>query len=821
MAKRGESQTETDKTSEPSALLPEKITSEWTLDVKFLRARTAAISVVMACMFVGVTMPFAGSGVEVGSFWSNDLDATGQKDLLDRYNERLGSLTALMMKPLDITLSMVVAIIFLILTSKMSANIESRSRILMMIVIGVVGYLMNTGFNSINLQVVPGKIRPRIKASDLIIESVYDDSQQLDAEGYLTTTWDKRFRENVPGNSIRNTIYRSLFVPLEDVPSHCTETDDWYYSNSFKNVLPSYGFPSRTWQQYALSKALQPTATLSMPMKAAFGEQVYNDIDLPMNKLIATNLVVYLLVVSNTFLGWWSKEEEAWGGYSHAASTGKVGLADYFNITNRASGNSTFASNALRVIVEYYDKAKNASTSDELAKLEFTRINLTDTIVFDALTIEIPTQKYGVQSDNSSSANTFYRNLYSYTCNTKACLMADYEEYKADGNTTTIHPRVQALAICLNDKGEEDLVADYNYTKLDEILQSCTQRSNTSMMIISLGKRIAGDSFVTSPEDARFSTIVENARMVYSLTVGRLSWSPDNFSSTYHADCEINEGCTGIRFPLEGSPLNDHLLVTENGIPMNSLSPINLNWNWFPVSDSQWKMLASMVDEPRAALEVASKPSLIVLPRNFNYTDGESTMYTINSNFCLAYIDKHLNQIEKTHLYIEHTLQPAYTAGLYFIFQNAVRLKQLAPNNSYYPSSALLEFSGNIQQMFVQASVPTMSMLIAFVGCFVMVVCGITVAALGKLEGHHYAVTAVQALTNSEKFPPLMLHLRLRGVTNNELVEVPFDSLCVKHVVLVSAKDTTQEFMIYQNDIVTGCNTFDVKEGVISTQTRL
>ncbi|EGZ05689.1 hypothetical protein PHYSODRAFT_307464 [Phytophthora sojae] len=785
-------ETETDRTSELSELpLEGKSPSEYTLDVTILRFRAVAIPVAMAAFFVGVTLPFAGKGMQVGSFRSIDVDEGERKELLDKYNERLGSLTALMMKPLDVTLSMVVAVIFLMLASRMSAYLESRRRYLLIGVIGVVGYLMNTGFNSMNLQVVPGAVSPRIMPSDLVVESVHDDTQQLDAEGNLTTTWDPKFRESTPGNSVLNTILRGLFIPREEVPTHCKETDDWYYATAFKNVLPSYGFPSRTWQQNALSKALEPTASLSMPMNAAESDLEQYD-DLPMSKAIATNLVVYSLVVSNTFLGWWTKEDEAWGSFSHANATGKVVLADYFNLTTRSTGNANFASTARQVIIDYYDKAELSRTSDELAKVEFTRVNLTETIVFDALTIEIPTRTYGTQRDNSSSTNPFYWPLYSYACNTKACLLADNEEYKADGNTTAIHPRVQALAICLNDQGEETLVVDNDYSGLEQILQSCTRRSTTSMMVVSLGKRIEGDSLVSS------SNTVENARMVYSLTVGRLAWRPENFSETYNAECKTGDGCRGIRFPLgnNGTLLNDHLLVSESGIPMSLLSPINLNWNWFPISDSQWKMLATTVDEPRAALEVESKPSLIVLPRNFNTTDGSSTAYKIDSDYCLVYIDRHLNQIEKNHLYIEHSLQPAYTAGLYFIFQNAVVLKQI--NGSDGPS---LEFSGNILDMHIWASIPKTSMIFAFIGCFIMVLGGVAIAVLSKrgedsLAKQDSATVAAEALDNTEKYPPSLLRLQLRNRSTGKTADAAFDSLCVDSVVLAKKEDKTQQFAI-------------------------
>ncbi|KAE9067572.1 hypothetical protein PF010_g27411 [Phytophthora fragariae] len=279
MASRGESQTETDRTSESSELSVEKSPSQFTLNVNILRFRAVAIPVAMAGFFVGVTLPFAEDGIQVGFFRSIDLDETARKDL-----------------------HMVVAVIFLIYAAKMGVYFESRRRYLMMGAIGVVGYLMNTGFNSLNLQVVPGRVHPRIASADLAVENVQDHAQDVDANGFLTTTWDTKFREDTPGNSVLNIIFRNLFISMEDVPTWCDSIDD--YLVPFKEVFASYGFPSRSWQQRVLSKALEPTGVLSMPMNAAASD-LPPDEELPMSVGNATNLAAYAMVVSNGFLGWW------------------------------------------------------------------------------------------------------------------------------------------------------------------------------------------------------------------------------------------------------------------------------------------------------------------------------------------------------------------------------------------------------------------------------------------------------------------------------------------------------------------------------------
>ncbi|KAG1697555.1 hypothetical protein DVH05_015998 [Phytophthora capsici] len=784
---------ESDGTSvilESAELTVDENTSEYTLYIGVHRLRAVVGILVMVIVVIGAMLPFAGDGVRFETFQDRDLDAEKQKNILDKYNSISGGLTVLLSKPIDVFLSMVVSVTVLCIATKCSVHHENQRRYLAMGVIGVVGYLMNTGFSALNVQVVSGGVHPRIIPSDLAVESgLVDSTQQLDGQGLLSTTWSKNFRENIPGNSVHNTILRTLFAETEDVPTWCNRSDD--YPNPFKTVMATYGFPSRSWQQYALSKALEPTATLKMPMNLDSGPPL--DPNLPMNESIAINLAVYAMLVSNSFFGWWGGEDQTWDRSNHI-TVQSLAMADYFNLTKRSSSNATVASDIYGRIVEYFSKADNKSVTDELANIEFSHVDITETISFDALTIEIPTLKYGEQTDNSSSLNPFYRSLVSFLCNAVACLLPDTEVYTAfRTETTTIYPRVQALAICINDEGGEELVAVFEYHEANQLYQSCDQRSNTSMIIISVGKRIEGDSLEAGSRDHDAAQAV-NARMVYSLTVGRLVWTLENLNDTYGAECASETGCRGIRFELESG---DDVLVGEHAIPMRSLSPINLNTNWFSVEGSQWKILAGTVEEtPGAGMITETRPALIVFPRNFKRADNSIAQHMKESGhgYCEIFIDKHINHIEKNHLYIEHTLQPAYTAGLYFIFQNAVVTKHMPSNTSVFSTKSTRAFRGNIQEMNIQASIPTSNLLLSIGGCIAVLVGGAIIAILGKrgektLLEQGTAATAAEAISNPDKFPPFLLRMRLRDRTD-EQTETLMDSLQVKHVVLENDSKT-------------------------------
>lgn len=141
---------------------------------------------------------------------------------------------------------------------------------------------------------------------------------------------------------------------------------------------------------------------------------------------------------------------------------------------------------------------------------------------------------------------------------------------------------------------------------------------------------------------------------------------------------------------------------------------------------------------------------------------------------CEKTIDNYLNNIEKNHLYIEQTLQPAYAAGFFFIFQNALTFKQV--NVTDKSSKKSLGFSGNVQEMLVQASIPPLSFGIVALGCLVMIGGAVIIALHGKrceeaLLKYSTAATVVEAIENPAKFS-FMLQLQLRDTTVGSVPEM-------------------------------------------------
>lgn len=160
----------------------------------------------------------------------------------------------------------------------------------------------------------------------------------------------------------------------------------------------------------------------------------------------------------------------------------------------------------------------NASVAD--TSVEFARVNISDKITFDAMTIELPivkVQRTSFNADSVSPGPNYTMAVEEY-CSRDGCVTPSVIFENIYGWDTMVQPQVLAAGICVNDDGSEDLVFR-NYTP-----NSCPRNSNSSMLILSIGMRIDGDLWdKRDGSKAKPEMQFTNQRIVYSVTVERLS----------------------------------------------------------------------------------------------------------------------------------------------------------------------------------------------------------------------------------------------------------------------------------------------------------
>lgn len=99
--------------------------------------------------------------------------------------------------------------------------------------------------------------------------------------------------------------------------------------------------------------------------------------------------------------------------------------------------------------------------------------------------------------------------------------------------------------------------------------------------------------------------------------------------------------------------------------------------------------------------------------------------------------------------------------------------------------------------MYVQASIPTTSLLLAVAGCTLVLLGGIIIVLVGK-HGRERWINTGRGGSDREprKIPPLMLSLQLRDATGGGIVANSLGTLRVENVVLTNVADATQHYVV-------------------------
>ncbi|TYZ67148.1 hypothetical protein PybrP1_013092, partial [[Pythium] brassicae (nom. inval.)] len=257
---------------------------------------------------------------------------------------------------------------------------------------------------------------------------------------------------------------------------------------------------------------------------------------------------------------------------------------------------------------------------------------------------------------------------------------------------------------------------------------------------------------------------LKNPRIVYSVTIGRLSWETEDLARAFGAACRAND-CTGLRHRLRPDA-SEYLVVGTSSLPLATLSRFKIG----DVKTTKWRSLVSLRDTGADTSE-----TVVLLPRRFSaVTAGGSALRSRNRTECVSGLDDFVLAVEKNHLYMEQSLQTSYTAAFYFLFQNAVHHKRMNATATAASSSTTkpppLAFAGNVQMLNVQVSVPTTNAVVSLVGCILLLLLSVGIVARTKrseeaLQQRANASVVAEAVMSSSKFPPSLLNLAMEKPT--------------------------------------------------------
>ncbi|GAB9465058.1 hypothetical protein Gpo141_00002478 [Globisporangium polare] len=766
----------------------------------FHRVRIICGAVIVSAFIATVMLILQGEGVCIENFVDGEKTDEQIKSLLDYQNSITGTISSFIAKPVDFFTGMVVAAGFLCFATGNMLDRDGGLQwfYLPMLTGGALAFLFSNGLNSLNVQVITGALTEVISTADLAYVSNLQDVQQLSVNGSLVTTWNRSYAENASGNSVFNTILRTHLLTRDSVASQCTGTGDVDELALFKALpLVMFDFQPRTWQLETLTTALKPLSSLKIPMSTA---STGAGAALPSPVNVSSNLVIIaLMTLKDLNLNDLSQSSEyplAKYAQTSTNSSTLTRVADVYNLSTASSSagledDDDAAEQFLKTSHALFKKAfaltVNASVND--ASVEYNRFNISANITFDSLTIELPVtklqtnKKHEVVGKSSDGYNSVDIGDY---CSRDGCVIPS-PVFESDGDRMSIQPRVQVARMCLNDDDSEDLTV---FNAADgKVSSQCNRTSNSSLLVVSIGKRVEGDEWDAS---AAGKEQFSNLRTVYSLTVGRLSWTTEDLADAFAVECAPDADCEGLRFQVTpDSNTSDHLLCGASSLAILQLTG---HFDFSNPSRVKWKYLVLAGDRAE------SDGFDLLLPRRFaSASTSGSALRTIASDHCSSFADDYVTMVEKNHLYMEQSLQTGYTTAFYYLFQNGVL--QQTVNSS---DSSTMNFAGNVQAMNVQVSIPLANAIVSLVGCFLLIAGSVGLVIRAKqsermLEERADADVVMEAMVDNNKYPPLLLDMGLRQDASSSVepsTHIPVQDLRVGRAVLHHRKTSKHVFHV-------------------------
>lgn len=629
----------------------------------------------------------------------NVTDSRGQDtgeldDFIDDYNSYTAYVTALCVRPLLLFVSMVlpVALVCLATRTMMGQPRTWKTNAALLIVSTVLLWLLSNGFYAANVQLTAVRIEAQIGDRDLV-------TSQL---GSLTK-----------GSSLStDTILRtSMLAPIKQT-STCTLTSPRRLPASVE-----FGFPSNTWLRDLLPSA--PATDDDSLVYFELGASADPQLELPMELNSARNLLTFGLQLTDRFLNNQTNEVT-----SVNSSQYELQLPSDFDQAQRTDTSMTSAlvSALNQTMRTLFNSSQFQDFAVDEVLINLTRLQLSDDISFDAVTFDIPFVTSFLRRSITIQNDTTFSEIYGSALDDGVFQLNPKEE--CAGDVCVISPQglamsasaadygsqVRAISICVDeDTDEEDRAATMASNS-----SACTKRSDSSMLVFSFAKHIAGDAISAQLNQSAGGVVtLINARRYFTVTIGRLSWSLSDIAERFDATCYATSGCSGLTFPLVG---DKHLVLGAAYLTLDTLSTFT------PKARSWTALVDSNVQEIDSSGTLKGD---FVFPRNF---EDSSEWQRIQGDYCELERGYLLRSVEENRLYSEQPLQPAYMSALFWLFQNAsVKSEQLTKQHK-----PTLDFAANQFVRDARLSIPKQSALFTYAGCLLLVLLALAVVAVGK-----------------------------------------------------------------------------------------
>lgn len=733
-----------------------------------IQVRKARI-LLFAAIFVTLLLTLIGMfayGVPLVTIQGNLSDEERRK-LVDRYNFYSGTTSSFVAKPFELCASVLLPVLYFVFATKLCLYNDSlKWKAVVMVFQALFVTMLTSALSSLNVQQQQPQIDPIVIDSDLFAtNSLSPPTRAQSADPFaLRSTRD----------TILSTAMQATYVKTGK--NQCETPGMWL------QTAMTHSISSNPWLTDMLPNGREPTSSVQVTVGVVLSEKKSNTANrppLPLQMMTATNLLLHAMVNSETILPWLSTVGTVNSTYDQFLASARK-----LNATNDEEGFLYAASLMLNRSLTTQAEAFNFSAAE--TTLNFSRFELSSDIVFESVTIDIPSQEkleerklkvkdlgFGLTQvlepeKRNASQNAVYDVSTAQECGIDACLIEDpfFKDALAQG-TRRVTPQIQAFAPCGFNDGTEDITVEYLHGA------DCMKRLDTSILIYSVAKRVVAEEMVLDGLEVyryprnRMGHFI-NIRRYQTITMGRLTWKTQDLASRFNADCRADNGnCRGLSYQLEGST-SRHLVVGEKHLPLDALGP-------FMGPRSQWTPLVMLTSTAKSDL---------IFKRNVR-TNTNWRMEGNISAMCSDAVETFARKIDGNHWYMDYGVQEAYTAALFFLFQNAA----LREERQRVDKVQTLNFAGSKIEFTLEAKIPLQSAIVSICGSLLLLLGVLVIMVIGKrkeramrdgLDAHRVA----KVLLVEQSFPKVFLQCTLDDPLQRDGLKRPLESFHIQSLSL-------------------------------------
>lgn len=648
------------------------------LGVRTMIATTILI-VALACITY-----FLIDGLKLTTIEGTNLSDTEKKNLLDRYNSYSGGVASIVAIPFQKLVTLLIPVFFLCFSAKtfMKPDQSVVSQLVPTVGVLAITWLLGQSLNALNVQWETPSVEYLIANSDLVATDAPTTYDFVVSNATDTT--------HLAGVASTDTFLRSAIKPsATSFGSNCTiDEGTLYYS---RNPGIRFGFPLNSWLEYMMPKSIASDKSFAFDMSTDFEAQDIDPSVLPSGDVESTAVLISY--------GLWSVCTQFLDG-------GVVTIEDVYDVINSSSASEMLTS-VQNELVNVSSKAeiglgswRNFSIPE--TSIELATFQLSSQIKFEAVTFTFPLDPEkviyfgnGVKNISDPGYADTVEMGTGQNCNDHVCILP------TSNLENTNQDQIRILPLCMTEANGTD-----EYLGGLEQSFACEFQSNTSILVYSVSRHLAVDTV-----NFTSGTIhLKNPRVSFRITVGRLSWQSSDLTPAYAASCIADDNCNGLYFPLSNG--NQHAVVGDANIPTA--------WKaMYPVHYEEWQLLVIADTQVSAGATIN-----LVYPPNFPLAEGSEEWVGLSSFLCTFQKADLVNDIIQRHIYSKDPVQPAYTAALFWLFQNAA-IRDIEVSNSTLPLTGVqLDFEGNRLWLSSRVSVPRTSAVLTFCGCALVLLIG-------------------------------------------------------------------------------------------------